>query len=234
MNQMKCISFLLTTLLVTKLSVAQDWADEANRKETAASTTTVSKERDKKLNKINLIYAIMIATGQSGIRGESESYSGPVTNISAGVAIPVTPLSKKTELVAGLRFSKEGSKYKSSEYIPGGNSQSVENKVVFSYLRMPVFVRTKTNSGFYGAAGLQPGLLLSAKDRHNGQSTNIKTDYNSFDMGLMIGAGYDFKNGLGACIHFYPGISNINKKGGPNDDKKDQNQTIAVGLQYKL
>jgi hypothetical protein len=231
---MKLFFILFASLSISNLSLAQVWSAEAEKRERDASRTTIVRENEKKINKYNLVWAIVMSIGSSSVPGESESYSGPVTNTSVGVIVPFTPLSKRTELIGGIRFSREGSKYESSEYVPGGYSRPAEGKALLSYLRAPIFLRINSNKSFYADAGIQPGVLLSAKDKFKGQTNSLKEDYNSFDMGLLLGVGYQFKGHFGANINYAPGISNINKKGGPNDGKKDRNSTIFVGVHYIL
>jgi Outer membrane protein beta-barrel domain len=166
------------------------------------------------------------------VPGESESYSSPLTGLQFGVNIPILVTKKMLVVTAGLEYSMEGSKYETTEYVPGGQEQKVENKARLNYLRLPIIARKYTKSGFYGEAGIQPGLLLSAKDKFNGQTASLKGDYKGFDMGLRFGVGYDFKKRFGVHANFSPGISNINKKGGPNDGKKDRNRSFGFGLSY--
>jgi hypothetical protein len=168
----------------------------------------------------------------SSIVGESESYSGSVPGITIGVKTPIAILPDQAAIIAGIKYSKEGSKYTSNQYVPGGQSETAENKVRLNYLRLPLLIRKHTKSGFYGEAGIQPGLLLSAKDKHDGQTDNLKGDYKTVDMGLGFGIGYALKHKVSVYANFNPGITNINKKGGPNDGKKDRNQSFALGVDW--
>jgi len=102
--------------------------------------------------------------------------------------------------------------------------------VRLNYLVAPVTATYETKSGFFGEAGLRPGLLLSAKDKHNGESTDIKSEYKGFDMSAVLGVGYQFKNNLGVELHYFPGIVNINKTG----TLKDRNRTVSLGAYYRL
>jgi hypothetical protein len=181
-----------------------------------------------------LFLGITIGVQNSTITGESESYSGSVVGTQAGVRLPLHVKREKYVIMGGLNYSSEGSKYKSTDYVPGGNFTEKENKVKLNYLRMPLTFRKYSRSGFYGETGIQPGLLLSAKDKYNGQTGNLKDDYKKLDMGLLIGAGFLFKNKVSVSLEFAPGISSINKKGGPNDGKKDRNRSFSLGIHYNF
>jgi hypothetical protein len=185
-----------------------------------------------KTKKAIFTWAWMMTITLGGITGDSESYSSSAPGVSIGGKVPVAILPNQAAIIAGIKYSQEGSQYTSSQYIPGGQEQKVENKVRLNYLRLPIMVRKYTKSGFYGEAGLQPGLLLSAKDKHDGQTDNLKGDYKTVDMGLGFGIGYEFKKFAGIHLSFNPGITNINKKGGPNDGKKDRNQSFALGVDW--
>jgi hypothetical protein len=168
----------------------------------------------------------------SGIGGESESYIGSLPGAYLGAGFNVIKISKAITLNASIAFSQEGSKYEAYQYIPGGEGATKENKVRLNYLRFPLLARLESKKGLYGEAGIRPGLLLSAKDKYDGQTDDLKDDYNKFDMGLSFSAGYRFGKHAGAHIRFAPGITNINKKGGPNDAKKDRNRSISLGVDW--
>lgn len=168
----------------------------------------------------------------SGIGGESESYTGTLPGAFFGASVSLFSISNEMAVNAGLIYSQQGSKYKSYQYVPGGEGSTSNASVRLNYLALPVTVKYQTKKGFFGEAGLRPGLLLSAKDKHDGESDNIKSDYKSFDMSLVFGAGYQFKNNIGVGVHYYPGIVNINKTN--TYALKDRNRNISLGVYYGL
>ena len=54
---------------------------------------------------------------------------------------------------------------------------------------LPLVIRYQTKSGFYGEAGVQPGLLLSAKDKYSGITDNYKDHVKKFDFGIPCWSG---------------------------------------------
>ena len=76
--------------------------------------------------------------------------------------------------------------------------------------------------------GIQPGLLLSAKDKYEGITDDYKEYVNNFDFGIPIGVGYEFKNNLGVGIRVVPGLMNINAE----SDAKDRNLVAALRVTY--
>jgi hypothetical protein len=81
----------------------------------------------------------------------------------------------------------------------------------------------KANTGFFAEAGIQPGLLLSAKDQ-GAENTDIKDEIKKFDIGVPVGVGYKFKNKFGAGLRIIPGVMNVNK------DKQYKNRNMVVSL----
>jgi outer membrane protein with beta-barrel domain len=128
--------------------------------------------------------------------------------------------------VPGIKFSMQGGKYKEDNGVAG--------KIVTSYIQLPLLARYKTASGFYGEIGLQPGFLLSAKDKYDGYTDDFKSYVKSFDLGLPIGLGYEMKNGLSLGIRVTPGIFNIDKEKGDAEDQPNKNFVAGFRIAYKF
>jgi hypothetical protein len=189
---------------------------------------------EKKKKKCIIMLTLMGAANYSGIGGESESYEGGLLGGNIGVDIPLLCLSDNFRLHGGLGFSMQGSKYKSYNYEPGGGgSSSNDNSLRLNYLVVPITARLTGKNGLQAEAGVQPGVLLSAKDKHNGNSTDAKEHYNGFDFGLVAGIGYKPpKSNWGFGLRFVPGLTNINKETTYN--VKDHNWTASLRLAYTL
>jgi hypothetical protein len=188
---------------------------------------------DKKKKKCIIILTLMGAINFSGIGGESESYEGGLLGGNAGLDIPLICLSDKISFHGGLGFSMQGSKYKSYQYEPGGGSSEGNASLRLNYLVVPLTARLTGKNGFQAEAGLQPGLLLSAKDKHNGNTNDAKESYNGFDLGLVAGIGYKPpKSNWGFGLRFVPGLTNINKE--TTYSVKDHNWTASLRLSYSL
>ena len=68
------------------------------------------------------------------------------------------------------------------------------------YLNFPLTGRYMFGDNFYGEFGLQPGILLSAKDKYNGESYEWNEWVKTFDLGIPLGVGYDFPNNFGVGL----------------------------------
>jgi hypothetical protein len=127
---------------------------------------------------------------------------------------------------AGIGFSRQGGGYK--------ESNAVKGKIVTSYVNVPVMARYWTDGGFYFEGGLQPGILLSAKDKYDSNTDDFKSYFKSFDLGLPLGMGYQFENGFGLGLRVTPGIANIDKEKGDAEDQPNKNFVAGINLFYSF
>lgn len=122
------------------------------------------------------------------------------------------PISDKSSVIPGLGVSLQGSKYEDNYF---GNP--INGKVVLTYINLPVLYSYQFTNGIYVEAGVQPGLLVSAKDKYNGNSDDFKDAVKSFELGIPVGGGYRFNNGLGLGVRIIPGIMNLDDTGSETD-----------------
>lgn len=148
----------------------------------------------------------------TSITGDADSYNKSLVGGQVGFSylLGQGPLGFKP----GINVSMAGSKYQDT-YVSGS--------VRLLYLNIPLLAQYSSPSGFFAEAGLQPGILLSAKDKYNGQSYDFKDYVRSFDLGLPLGIGYVCRSGLGAGVRVVPGIANLNKQ---SSDGTDHNFAI--------
>ncbi|HNR16288.1 MAG TPA: porin family protein [Chitinophagaceae bacterium] len=189
---------LLCSCLIAQLLMAQILPDtEENRKKKCR----------------NPFYAT-IGPQLSNINGDSESYDEGLFGFYLGFGMCLAELSDNFGLRTELNYSMQGSKY--SDYVSG--------KVMLNYINLPILIRGTSKSGFYGEAGVQPGILTSAKDKYDGETYDYKEYINGFDFGGLLGFGYQKKK-VGVGIRIAQGISNINKD---EDEYKDRNFVASL------
>jgi hypothetical protein len=145
---------------------------------------------------------IVVGAGKSEMTGEP-SWTDPI-GAQVSIEAKIVEVSKVSELTGGLGFSYQGSKYK---------EPSFSGVVRTSYLNFPLLYNYHHPNGFYAEAGLQPAILLSAKDKYNGSSYDYKDEMKTFELGLPVGAGYVMKSGLGIGIRIIPGLTKNHKEG---------------------
>lgn len=166
-------------------------------------------------SQIDLVLGIL----KSSITG-SESWQDPI-GFQVGAAIPVFNINEMLSIRVEGNFSMQGAKWQ--EYTLSG-------KTVLLYINLPCVVRYKTKVGFFGEAGLQPGFLLSAKDKYEGTSESYMEHMNALDFSIPLGVGYEFNEKLGIGIRVIPGISDITK----DKDYADRNLVFALRGTYRL
>lgn len=160
-----------------------------------------------------------VSGGKTWYVGE-ESWRDPV-GMQVCVEAKVTEVSKQSYMTAGLGFSMQGSAYEETGF---------SGKIKANYLIAPLLYYYQHNKGFYAEVGLQPSVLLSAKDKYKGEyeegegggsSYEGESDYKeamkSFNLGLPVGAGFRFKNGFGIGIRSLIGLTKNHKEGNSRD-----------------
>lgn len=158
----------------------------------------------------------------STIMGDSDSYKGTI-GAQAGVIVNVLNLSEAMRVLAELNVSLQGA---------GWDEGAYKGRTNLLYANVPLVLRYQSESGFYGEAGIQPGLLLSAKDKEDGDSYDIKDHISNLDIGIPLGAGYVFENNLGVGIRVIPGLMNVNADDGDWSEWTDHNFVVAFRVIY--
>ena len=83
-------------------------------------------------------------------------------------------------LNAGVMFSMEGAKEKSNDI-----------KANVNYINIPVMANFYVVKGLALKAGVQPGFLVSAKSKVNGQSIDMKDGMKKVNFSIPLGASYE-------------------------------------------
>jgi outer membrane immunogenic protein len=157
--------------------------------------------------------------------GDSDSYKhayGFQAGLSTGI---MDMINRSICLRAEANISLQGAGYEDDF----GNGP-MEGITRLLYLNVPVLAEYRFENGFFAEAGLQPGFLLSAKDKFEGETYDYKDWVNFFDFGIPFGFGYQFKNNFGIGLRIIPGLTNINA--GEETVSKDRNLVIAIRGSY--
>ena len=91
---------------------------------------------------------------------------------------------------------------------------------------------------FYLEAGPEFGFMTSAKGKvevgDNSQTVDLNKDnYNTFNFGVGLGAGYYFTPNIGLTARYVAGFTDI-AKDRPNGSDAVKNKVFQVGLAYKF
>jgi outer membrane immunogenic protein len=166
---------------------------------------------------------------------EGDGNHGPFPGFNGGVGAQLLNISRDVDLRTELGYSQQGTKssYGESSYY------SSKSTTRLNYLNVPVLAHYHHPSGFFAEAGLQPGILLSAKQKTTSSgmggggttNTDIKKDLNGFDLGIPVGAGYVFKKKVAVSARVTPGLLNVVKS---KDAAKQTNFVFSARASYLL
>jgi len=123
----------------------------------------------------------------------------------------------------------------------GGNEYKADYSTNLGYIAVPVMFQYNLIPNLYLEAGPEFGFLVSAKDKlktsTNGNTDNSMTstlnkdDFQTFNFGIGIGAGYYFTQNLGLTARYTAGVTDIFKN---NSGDAVRNNVFQVGLAYKF
>lgn len=153
-------------------------------------------------------------------------YGGAFVNIAATESFSIQP-----EVI----YNNLGSEVKGKVL---GNSYS--QKLNLNYISVPVMFQYKATPQFYLEAGPEFGFLVSANSKttwNNSSSTTElnKKDFNSFNLGVGLGAGFDITKNFGVNARYVAGFSDITKPNAdPSTNAKNKNNTFQAGVNFKF
>lgn len=111
----------------------------------------------------------------------------------------------------------------------GGSSKS---SLDLSYINLPILAKYKSE-GFSIFLGPQIGYLISAKDKSDGVSEDVKDEMKSIDISGVIGASYTLTNGFGFDARYQLGLTNI-AEGLEGSDGTTKNNGFLFGVHYRF
>jgi opacity protein-like surface antigen len=124
----------------------------------------------------------------------------------------------------GVLFSQRGAKL---------DFLGLEVNTNLTYIDIPLsftYAFSSRESGFFIEAGPNVQLLMSAKIEADGESEDVKDDFESLDFGLLIGAGYRVNSNLSFGVNYNLGLANIAK--GAEDGETAKNRNIGIYAAY--
>ena len=163
-------------------------------------------------------------------------------NLKADFALGIEAeygLSEKFSVAAGVLYSCQGKDFGSVK-IYGNSDGSAswgwdKNQCNLAYLNIPIVANFYFAKGWAIKAGIQPGFLLSAKQKVDGIGTlkssddDIKDGYKSFDLSIPLGISYEFEKAV-FDLRYNLGVTKVNKEG----EKDCKNSVIQFTVGYKF
>ena len=146
-------------------------------------------------------------------------------------------------LTAGLIYSQQGFQRGVSIEISDDILSLEDNsKMMLGYLNVPILANVYLFKGFAIKAGIQPGFLVSAKNKNditgkgaaagysNNDDVDVKDNCNTVDFSIPVGVSYEFKKGIVLDGRYNIGLTNVIK----GDDSKARNSVVQIGIGYKF
>ncbi|MEG0928899.1 MULTISPECIES: porin family protein [Chryseobacterium] len=153
---------------------------------------------------------------------------------NAGVFANI-PVAASFSIQPEVLYSQYGNK---SNFTALGTKYSASTKL--DYIAVPVMFQYNALPNLYLEAGPEFGFMVSAKNKlkneSNGDSStsdNYKDNFNTFNFGIGLGAGYYFTPNLGITARYVAGLTDI-AKNRPSGSDAVRNNVFQVGLAYKF
>ena len=141
----------------------------------------------------------------------------------------------RTSVNFGLNADFEGSdkfNLRSGLLFNGYGAKEDGLALKLDYLTVPVLGRFQIAEGFYGFAGPQFGILMSAKAKADGESEDVKEGFKSTNISALFGAEYKFSDKFSLGASYNAGLTNI-AKGTDGDGKLTTNGfSVNLGISF--
>lgn len=167
--------------------------------------------------KVGLKGGLAFANGTYSEGTYSET-SGSLTRLNLGLMLDF-PSSGSFNIQSGIMFNGMGSK----------DSESGD-KVPVNFLSVPVLAKVKLGSGFYGYAGPQLSILLSAKYKYDGGTEDIKSNFKGTSLFGLFGLGYSVSDKFNLYADYSTGLTDLSKVSTSGSKITANAFSIGVGI----
>ena len=152
---------------------------------------------------------------------------------------------KNFGVALGLVFNMQGAKREFNASVAPGLDVKTKYTANLNYLNIPVLAKFYVIPGLAIQAGIQPGFLLSAKEKYDGkvyvgnqvgaedETIDIKDICKTFDFSIPVGLTYEM-GGLVLDARYNIGVTNVNKYTEGNSNSKNSVFAITLGYRFSL
>lgn len=130
-------------------------------------------------------------------------------------------LSREFAIQPEVLYSSQGYKY---------TFNGVDYKIPINYITIPILAQYMFGEGFRIETGPQPGIMVSARSKSGGNSSDVKSTFKTFDLSWAFGLGYLTHSGFGIDARYNLGLTDINNSGGGSI----KNRVFAAGVFYQF
>lgn len=128
-----------------------------------------------------------------------------------------------------LLYSQKGAK----SLTPAGDYSTRR----FHYVDVPLVFHLNTG-GLFFEAGPQVGFLVKAQDKYGSSTTTLThANFNTVDLGYVVGLGYQRKSGLGVGLRYNGGVTNFQQPvatGSTTVQTRARNDAFQLYLTYSV
>ena len=180
----------------------------------------------------NLNNMLDFANGMLHTQSRTGFYVGLNTSI---------PLSESVSVQPGLYYTQKGYQLtgdfaiKGLEFLGANATAKLQN----DYIDIPVLIKANVAEGLQVFGGPQISYLSTSKLKVNAgvlgfnvlnETMDAKEQFNQWDMGLIGGVGYEFKNGFNINASYNYGLSKVDA----NKNVSGYNNGFKVGLGFRF
>ncbi len=130
-------------------------------------------------------------------------------------------ISNRVGASVGVLYAMQGAKYEQDVL-----GTTVSSTTKLNTLNIPVLCNVYVWKGLAVKAGVQPEIVLSAKEGDE----SVKDLYSSANVSIPVGASYDFPFGLTVDARYNIGVTNVWK----GDESSTSNMTFQLTAGYKF
>lgn len=131
---------------------------------------------------------------------------------------------EQVDLTAGVLVAMQGAK-------TGEEILIKDASTTLTYLNVPVLVNYYIVPGLAIKAGVQPGFLLSQKNKLGSSEVDTSTDHTKkFDLSIPLGLSYEFSDFV-IDARYNLGVTKVNDD---NSDMSYKNSVIMLTVGYKI
>ena len=184
------------------------------------------------MKKLLMIVAMMVATLSANAQNEVGQVTlKPMVGMTLATITDFDNVKMKAGLVAGVE-----AEYGISENfgITGGVLYSMQGckakegdgKMKLDYINVPILANYYVIPGLAIKAGIQPGFLMSAKDK---DGNSFKDEMKKVDISIPLGASYEFENFVIDARY-----NLVLTKGNKNGSASNKNSVLMFTVGYKF
>jgi hypothetical protein len=138
----------------------------------------------------------------------------------------------KGGFTAGIGGTLQGAKWEDSGDYGQGGQYSSKGVTNLYYLILPLLYQYYVSSSVYVEGGLQPMILMAAKEKMDGgKFYDVKQYFNTFNLAILAGLVYRLQNGLGLGARFSYGMLGLYKN---SEGTTDRTILLTAMISYQL